>query len=372
MLPLQNSVTFPHLIPEKLFYYLSQLLDFMRYLLVILAFTFCSDLQAQQLYPSLEGDDLLEALVDDYKPLFVLDYGEARDVMYGEIDIQNDTVYCVYSGHGLYLPPNVDPSSFLYMNASTNGINAEHTYPRSKGASEENGNAYSDLHHLFPTRTGVNAARGNLPFGDVVDTQADTWYYKTDVENNIPDSNINAYSERGTGIFEPREDHKGDVARAVFYFYTMYKEDALDADPLFFEAQRETLCEWHYADPVDDKELNRTYMIAGYQDDLANPFILDCSIPLRTYCPNAPVTCEGTFVSVEEVPAEQKLLVFPNPVINTTTIQYPGKSTLMLSDIFGRLLDQQEFQDEIQVDLSSLAKGTYFVEVQGVVKKLIK
>ena len=115
-----------------------------------------------QIHPQLTGPELLDALHDDYKPATVPDYGDARDLMYAEIYLVSDSVACVYTGFRLHLPPDVDPSTWLSMNNSANGINCEHTWPRSKGA--ETGNALSDMHHLFPTRAGVNTARDNFPF----------------------------------------------------------------------------------------------------------------------------------------------------------------------------------------------------------------
>lgn len=341
----------------------------MKELIILLLFP-CL-LQGQQIYPNLSGDALLDAVVSDYKPLFVLDYSEARDVMYGEIYSVNDTVYCVYTGHALYLPQGVDPSVHLYMNASTNGINAEHTYPQSKGANEDNGNPHSDMHHLYPVRTGVNTARGNLPFGEINDNQTTNWYYKTEIKNEIPDININKYSERISSSFEPREDHKGNVARSIFYFYTMYEADAMEADPLFFEAQRETLCEWHYADPVDDLELERTYQIAGYQDDLPNPFVIDCSIPARTYCDQLSESCEN-IVSNNSIPQEPEISIYPNPVSSFLNVKALGKNELILTDVLGRKLQVQQFKDELSIDFSQFTKGTYFLNVNGRVFKIIK
>jgi hypothetical protein len=47
-----------------------------------------------------------------------------------------------------------------------------------------------------------------------------------------------------------------------------------------------TLCDWHNYDPVDSLEWERTFAIAKYQDNKANPFVLDCSLAKRAYCPN--------------------------------------------------------------------------------------
>lgn len=149
---------------------------------------FSTQLRAQYhipVFPNLTGDFLLSKLLDDYKTSSVLDYGVARDLMYGTIYNINDSVSCVYSGHKLHLPQGVDPSSYLYMNGSPNGINAEHTYPRSKGADEDNGNAFSDMHHLFPTRAAVNSARSNFPFGEIIDNQTTTWYHLDQSQSNM-------------------------------------------------------------------------------------------------------------------------------------------------------------------------------------------
>ena len=116
---------------------------------------------ARPLYANLEGEALFQAVQLAYQPKELLGYGPARDLMYGQIDNFRDSVTCVYSGHRLYVPPNVDPSQALYRDGSSDGINCEHVWPRSKGA--KYGNPKSDMHHLFPTRVAVNAARGNAP-----------------------------------------------------------------------------------------------------------------------------------------------------------------------------------------------------------------
>ena len=92
----------------------------------------------QAVFSDLEGQALLDELVDSYKTSVVLSYGEARDVIYTEIDNVNDNVSCIYTGHTLFLPPNEEPRPFLLMDGMNNGINAEHTYPQSRGAGSGN------------------------------------------------------------------------------------------------------------------------------------------------------------------------------------------------------------------------------------------
>lgn len=313
-------------------------------------------LSQNPIFPTLSGSSLLQNVVQDYKPFSVLSYGDARDLMYGVIYNENDSVRCVYTGHTLHLPRGVDPSSFLWMSGIADGINAEHTYPRSKGANEDNGNAFSDMHHLFPTRVAVNAARSNFPFGDIEDTQTSAWFYLNQTQNTTPTNNINLYSERISGLFEPREAHKGNVARAVFYFFTMYKEGALRADPDYFERQREVLCDWHHQDPVDSLELDRTYQIARYQSNRPNPFVLDSTLADRSYCDLA--------TSVEEIiPLE--ISIYPNPVIDWVHIQANGNHQLQVVDVMGQTKIDVAFDEATRIDFSVLPSGIYFIIVDG-------
>ena len=257
-------------------------------------------------FPNLEGEELRSALVSEFKPTSVLTYGEARDTFFKNIDAIENVLECVYTGFKITLDPSLDPT----IDAFSKGINTEHTYPRSKGAFE-NTNAYSDMHHLFPTRERVNSDRGSLPFGEITDNLTDKWYIDDDITTSIPNQEIDKYSELLEGTrFEPRESHKGDVARAYFYFYTMYQTQADQAAPSFFEEQQETMCQWHFEDPVDEKEWNRNEKISVYQDDKKNPFILDCRLA-RLYCDEILGSC--LTVSTEDF-ASREFSIHPNPV----------------------------------------------------------
>ena len=247
-----------------------------------------ASVQSQEvLFPELTGSALLEALQQNYKPATVQTYSAARDSLFSKVYSTNDSLSCVYTGYTIYLDPTEDPTVFAYMGGA--GINTEHTYPRAKGADVDP--ARADMHHLYPTRVDVNAARANFPFADIPDQATEKWYYLDQRRNTIPTSNINAYSESRNGSFEPPEAHKGNVARAMFYFYTIYRNQAVAADANFFNSQLQTLCKWHFQDPVDEEEWDRTWKIATYQDGKANPFVLDCTLAARLYCQNTEGTC---------------------------------------------------------------------------------
>lgn len=315
-----------------------------RYILFFLLLVSLSPVGHSQIFtpvfPHLDGSALYQAVVAAYKPSVVLEYGPARDTLFAKVlAIDDDSLRCIYSDHTLYLDPTQNPRQYVYLNGSTLGMNTEHAYPQSKGAAT--GNARSDMHHLYPTRIPVNEARGNLPFAEIPDQQTQKWFYKTFVLTSIPAVDKDLYSEANASAFEPRESVKGDVARAVFYFYTMYTAEALNADPNFFQLQRATLCQWHYNDRADSAELIKTLRIAPYQENKPNPFILDCTLARRIYCPELPADCQTVSTTAPgTVPLD--LRVSPNPLRGngqlSMLLPYPGQVRIRLLSLLGQEL----------------------------------
>ena len=225
--------------------------------------------------PNLYNENLINFLQNNYQTSTTLSYNNARDVLYSEIDIDNNNkVYCIYTNYNVTLPSNVDPSTYLYEN----GMNCEHIWPQSmyEGTSPMK----SDMHHLRPCRSNVNSSRGNKPYNEINDNATNTWYWLNIQSSNIPSSNINEYSETNSSYFEPREESKGDVARSIFYFYTIYENVANDN---FFNTQKDVLYQWHIQDPPTNIEIDRTWAIAAYQNNIPNPFIIDHSLIERAY-----------------------------------------------------------------------------------------
>lgn len=329
----------------------------------------------QTLFPTTTGTPLRDSLVSRYKPLNVLTYSEARDTMFGKIYKVNDSVECIYSGHKRYHTPGTDPSTNMLDGGSANGINAEHGYPQSKGAA--NGNAQSDMHHLFPARAGANSARSNWPYNNIPTNQVSYWYYLNQETPTAPTTNIDAYSRlRSNLFFEPRKQSKGNVARAVFYFYTMYKTEADLADPNFFIQQRDTLCTWHMIDPVDSAEWHRTWQIAQYQTGKPNPFVLDCSLVKRMYC-NTIITnpCMATSTDRLWQSTVEMVQAYPNPVAHQANIfvqlLQPAQVRVSILDLLGREIavvadEYREAGEQLWQWQPSpeLGDGVYFYRVQ--------
>ena len=318
-----------------------------------------------QVFPNLTGQALLDQVVATYRPTQLLDYSDARDTMYTRIYNMNDSVTCVYTGHTLYVPPGQDPTIALFQNGDNDGINTEHTWPQSLGAGEEP--ARNNMHHLFPTRSAVNSARGNFPFADIPDAQTTTWYYRTEERTDPPFSNIERYSERINGQFEPREDHKGNAARAMFYFYTIYHQQATSVDPTFFTDQLATLCHWNEQDPVDSLEELRTFLIANYQSGLVNPFVIDCTLAGRTYCQGFPSDCPDVVLSnAGATPGMQALNIMPNPVGDRFRLDVSEeRGTVVITGGLGHILLRQSWLRGQEIDVVGWAPGVYFVLLQS-------
>ena len=239
-------------------------------ILICLSF-FSTACSAQNIEPAKSGSELREYLRENYSPENSLSYSDAREEMFSKIDNEGGEVRLVYTGK-------------QYQTSTTPNhqeVNTEHTWPQSKFRDgHRRWQMKSDLHHLYPTWSKVNSARGSFPFGEIPDTTTAKWWNSADFSEGIPRTDIDSYSESVSGVFEPREDHKGNVARSMFYFYTIYEER--DINLTWFNPQIPTLLQWHFDDPVDEREKDRNEGIEDAQGNL-NPFVLDESLAARIF-----------------------------------------------------------------------------------------
>ena len=314
-----------------------------------------------------EGDVLLQHLVQNYKPSTVLDYGNARRKMFGEVDNLNDSIYCIYTNYAIYINPNEDPKA----DAFAKGINTEHSFPQSKGAT---GQAKSNVHHLFPTLVEVNGERGHVPFEDIPDNLTDSWYYLAIKTSDIPATNIDQYSESDKGIrFEPPEAQKGNIARAVMYFYTMYKQQADNADNGYFQGMLPSICQWHYEDEVDQREWDRTWAIAEFQSNKPNPFVLDCTLAERSYCSDMEFVCMPDAIG-DIHNTIQSFGAHPNPTSLTTKIRFTldeafTKGQVVVYTVTGQQVFKKNIKglmagaNEFRIDLTNWKSGFYIYSI---------
>jgi len=176
-----------------------------------------------------------------------------------------NSVFCVYSNYEYVYSGTFAWSefsrehTFCYSWMPTNGITST--------------DEYSDYHHLFPTQqNNANAVRSNHPLGNVQNVSSTFW-----------DA---TYGTNSTGdiVYEPRDEQKGDAARALFYMVLRY--DGINGNNWDFnwlngtrlpslsegEQDLQTLLDWHTQDPPSLAEIARNDHIYGLQNN-RNPFI---------------------------------------------------------------------------------------------------
>jgi endonuclease I len=183
-------------------------------------------------------------------------YRGARKVLFGKIHLKEDSqgyyvrdVYCrkKITRRVTNVGPNIIPKHSI--------LNCEHTWPQSRfNRTFDKSLQKSDLHHLYPTDSQATSARGNNEFAEVDGQEL----------NDCDGSYVGAEKFQGA-YFEPPNEHKGNVARALFYFSVRYK---LKISRL----EEEYLRRWHALDPVDQDERDRNELIHKVQGN-RNPFI---------------------------------------------------------------------------------------------------
>lgn len=192
----------------------------------------------------LEGEDLRQALRDLVIGHDSLSYDSAREEMFSGVDNHNGQVQCVYTGQWV-TTDGIPPTSVM---------NTEHTWCQSWGADVLP--AKSDLNHLYPALSEVNIRRSNNLFGEVVQP---VW------ESG---GSVLGRDAIGRTVFEPRDQHKGDCARAMFYFSIRYNME------ITYVSMESALRSWNRRDFPDEKEMERNDAVELIQSK-RNPFI-DC------------------------------------------------------------------------------------------------
>jgi endonuclease/exonuclease/phosphatase family metal-dependent hydrolase len=318
------------------------------HLSLFLGLSLCCSASAQVIGSGHTGRNLINHLRTQFTPTGVLSYKDARKKMFAEIDNRGGKVRCVYTGVEIATSGIPDDSV----------MNTEHTWPQSKF--REKSPMKSDLFHLFPTVSRVNSERGNNPFGEIPDDATEFWWIsKTAVTRAPRAADRDNFSESVDDRFEPREDHKGNVARAMLYFWVVYGNR--DVTPKFIDAQFDTLLAWHKADPVDAAERARNDKIKAIQGN-ENPFILDPTLASRvaaTRTPTAPPRTRPTIAVTPAVTPAATPAAAPAPATATTTtapISLRIASWNMQSTMHA---DQPESDPEFLADLIGEKQGVH-------------
>ncbi len=276
--------------------------------------------------------------------------------------------------------------TFIKHTTGNDDYNREHTWPNSLGFPDDGSTnlPYTDRHHLSLCDISYNSSRGNLYYDDCV---SGCTPYAADYSDGQSGTNVRDYNSWGTW-----QGRKGDVARAMFYMDVRYEGDA-GAEPdliltdnaslivtsggnnasVAYMGLLQTLLEWHFDDPVDDKERDRNDAIYIYQHN-RNPFIDHpewVGYIFDDGAVDAPINATPMPVIVD---------VYPNPFNPSTTITLelgtPGYVRLdvfavdgkRVRSLLGEYRQAGRFDttwDGINDKGSRVASGSYFMRMQS-------
>ena len=183
-------------------------------------------------------------------------------------------------------------NQFTSPGTAVSGCNIEHSFAKSWWGGATN-DAYKDCYHLNPSNSTANSARSNYPLG-VPEKDIKTSGSLKIGKRHHEELNVDH------GVFEPKDEYKGDFARAYFYMATCYGKDingnydqvcskyqgwrtdnkdvgskfAMQNDNYleFQPWEQEVLIAWHRQDPVSVKEIKRADAVSDFQHN-RNPFI---------------------------------------------------------------------------------------------------
>mgnify|MGYP005641161625 FL=1 len=210
--------------------------------------------------------DELHRIIDDhtiipYTKVGTVDAMKVLDATPGEVD----KVILIYSRR------KEDASGYSEI------WNREHLWPNSYGLGTSSRASYTDLHNLRPADWNVNSSRGNKFFDNSDSSDAN---YAKPGNEEAPETS------RDTDSWEPPDEIKGNVARAVFYMDVRYSGDVEKEPDLIitndlslvainspYFAKLRTLLQWHVDDPVDDAEILRNDLIHTEYQGNRNPFV---------------------------------------------------------------------------------------------------
>ena len=292
----------------------------------------------------------LHALVNPHQVQFYNSYAntmiysfEARDTT-----LDRRVVTCVYSGENkIYTEP---------FDWTSNGYSREHTYchswmPTNPATALPE---YSDYHHLFPTNLNeVNIVRSNNALGIVVNVTSTYLGSKYGTDAN------------GQTVFEPRDEHKGDAARAMMYEAICYTTISGNSWALPSYQNQYLLKQWHFQDPPDNWEIARNDFIDSLQNN-RNPFVDSIDYACFVNFSNMtyePLACEA---SINEL-LNNGFITYPNPSkdeinlhVDATTI-----SSYQIIDFQGRVVLSADVNNLalVKANISKLNAGTYLVKV---------
>ena len=251
-------------------------------------------------------------------------------------------------------------------NSEGDCYNREHLWAQSWTSNDAT--EKTDLHHVYPTDGWVNNKRDNYAFGEVRNA---SWTSQNG--SKLGPNTVSGYS--GT-VFEPIDEYKGDIARALMYVSVRYyQEDGswstsdMTNKSVIKDWAMTMLLRWHEEDPVDDKEINRNNAVYNIQHN-RNPFVDYPEFANKIWDPHW---------SVDENEYTVLVNVWPNPATSTVNIKGENLEAVYMYNSTGQLvltLDVSNADEQNSIDVSGFNSGIYFMNVisqsgNSVLKKVV-
>lgn len=247
------------------------------YLFIIL-FAFAATIKAQapaNYYNSAAdktGTALKQALHDIIDDHTYISYEQIWNAFVSTDNKGNNVVWDMYSDGADYTYHYTGDQCGEY-DSEGDCYNREHSWPKSWFTGNENSVPGRDLHHIFPTDGFVNQQRGNNPFGEVATAS------KTFKNGSKLGTCKSSLGYTGT-VYEPIDEYKGDLARAIMYMSVRYYTEDSDWNTSAMTNKSEIkswaitmLLDWNEQDPVSQKEIDRNNVIYNTYQHNRNPFI---------------------------------------------------------------------------------------------------
>lgn len=300
----------------------------------------------------------LHNLTNPHQMQFYSNYGNLMIGLFAARDttLNRRVITCVYSGENkIYSEP---------FDFTTNGYSREHTYPHSWMPTNpaQNNPEYNDYHHLFPTnQNNANALRSNYPLGKVVNATTTFLGCKFGTDAN------------GKQVFEPRDEHKGDAARAMMYEAICYTTVAGNnwgfpnpiSGSIPYGQDQAILKQWNMQDMPDAWEISRNDFLDSLQDN-RNPFVDNPNYACFVNFTNVSYQALGCTAAVEEA-LLNGFILYPNPVTNVLLMNVDA-TTITGYEIVstdGKVVKSAKGIDEVLIELNiqDLKAGSYLVKV---------
>ena len=280
-----------------------------------------------------------------YKTI-MMDQFEVRDTTNGESFVE-----CAYSGERKVFSGPFDWTATGYSREHTYAHSWMPTFPADNPEEEE----YVDYHNLYPTNLAqANSPRSNLPFGIITGN----------VVFNYLEGSVGEIFD-GSYVYEPRDDQKGNLARAIFYMATCYNGPNGTGDDWSIPANQDqdVLKNWHFGDLPDNYEIARHELVYETQNN-RNPYI--DSVDFACFVNFSDMTYdEDCALSLDENIVEKNLVVFPNPSNDMVYVQVNGISIekLTITDMTGRIVGEFTNEMAVKINVKNFNAGSYIINI---------